>query len=108
MDIPTATIDPTPAFDRGGQFYCVDVCHGRIFRVTEDGRWHVFADYDGNPNGLKIHRDGRKYVADHKLGLLRFDPDTSRRTLLASEFRGLNDLVFADNGDLYFTDPGES
>ena len=97
-----------PSFDRDGRLYCVDVCHGRIFRITEDGRWHVFADYDGNPNGLKIHRDGSIYVADHKLGLLRFDPDTGRHAQLAGEFRGLNDLVFADNGDLYFTDPGES
>jgi gluconolactonase len=97
-----------PSFDRSGRLYCVDVAHGRIFRVSTEGRWEVFADYDGNPNGLKIHRDGSVYVADHALGLLRFDPDSGRRTLIASEFRGLNDLVFADNGDLYFTDPGES
>lgn len=102
-----------PAFDRAGRLYCVDVCHGRIFRITPDGAWEVFAEYAGNPNGLKIHRDGRIFVADHHLGLLAFDPDTGVRSVLAEEgpdgrFRGLNDLAFADNGDLYFTDPGES
>ncbi len=102
-----------PAFDRAGRLYCVDVCHGRIFRVSPAGEWEVFADYDGNPNGLKIHRDGRVFVADHKLGLLVFDPETGARTQLAdgaagAPFRGLNDLVFGDDGDLYFTDPGES
>ena len=97
-----------PSFDRAGRLYCVDVNHGRIFRIDVDGRWQVFADYDGNPNGLKIHRDGSVWVADHALGLLRFDPATGAHTRVASDFRGLNDLVFADNGDLYFTDPGES
>jgi gluconolactonase len=76
--------------------------------VTDGERWEVFADYEGNPNGLKIHRDGRIFVADHKLGILCFDPQTGERTLVADGFRGTNDLVFADNGDLYFTDPGES
>ncbi len=97
-----------PAFDRDGRLYCVDVAHGRIFRIAADGDWTVFAEYDGHPNGLRIHRDGRIYVADHALGLLRFDPVTGARTLLADGFRGLNDLAFADNGDLYLTDPGES
>ncbi|MET0442020.1 MAG: SMP-30/gluconolactonase/LRE family protein [Casimicrobiaceae bacterium] len=97
-----------PAFDRAGRLHCVDVAHGRIFRIADDGTWQVLAEYDGNPNGLKIHRDGQIYVADHKLGLLRFDPETGARTLLADGFRGLNDLVFANNGDLYLTDPGES
>lgn len=97
-----------PAFDRAGRLYCVDVCHGRIFRATGGVDWEVFAEYDGNPNGLKIHRDGRIFVADHKRGILCLDPVTGSRTILADGFRGPNDLVFADNGDLYFTDPGES
>lgn len=102
-----------PSFDRAGNLYCVDVCHGRIFRISPSGDWEVFADYDGHPNGLKIHRDGRIFVADHKCGLLSFDPITGARTTLLEgtaqgAFGGLNDLVFADNGDLYFTDPGES
>jgi gluconolactonase len=102
-----------PAFDREGRLYCVDVCHGRIFRIDRDGTWEVFAEYAGNPNGLKIHRDGRIFVADHHLGLLAFDPRTGARTTVAEgapdgPFRGLNDLVFADNGDLYFTDPAKA
>jgi len=86
---------------------------GRIFRISRDGAWETFAEYAGHPNGLKIHRDGRIFVADHHLGLLVFDPASGARTIVAEgaptgRFRGLNDLVFADNGDLYFTDPGES
>lgn len=102
-----------PAFDRAGNFYCVDLAHGRIFRIGPDRKWTLFAQYDGQPNGLKIHRDGRIFVADAKLGLLAFDPATAERTVIADQyegerFGGLNDLFFADNGDVFFTDPGMS
>jgi gluconolactonase len=69
--------------------------------------------YDGWPNGLKIHKDGRIFIADYKKGLLRLDPKTGRiepvlETAFSESFKGLNDLHFADNGDLYFTDQGQS
>ena len=103
-----------PAFDRAGNLYCTDLNHGRIFRIPPDGsRWDVFADYDGGPNGLKIHRDGRIFVVDRKYGVIAFDPTTGARSTILDRqdgrpFDGLNDLCFADNGDLYFTDPGRS
>jgi gluconolactonase len=94
-----------PAFDRDGNLYCVDLAHGRIFRISPEGAWHVFAEYDGKPNGLKIHRDGRIFVADGAYGILAFDPTSAERTTVVGDLAGPNDLVFADNGDLYFTDP---
>ena len=102
-----------PAFDRDGNLYCVDINHGRIFRISPAGEWYVFAQYDGNPNGLKIHRDGRIFVADQSHGILSFDPATGHRTVILDQYRdqrlaGVNDLIFDRNGDLYFTDPGES
>ena len=102
-----------PAFDRAGNLYCVDISHGRIFRISADREWNVFAHYDGNPNGLKIHRDGRIFVTDQKRGLLCFDPASGKPEIVLDRtatgpFGALNDLVFADNGDIYFTDPGES
>lgn len=102
-----------PAFDRDGNLYCVDVCHGRIFRVSTNGEWDVFAQYDGTPNGLAVHRDGRLFVADAQLGLLVFDSASGRRLeriegMGSSRFRGLNDLCFASDGTLLFTDPGTS
>jgi len=101
-----------PAFDREGNFFCVDLAHSRIFKITPDGTWNVFADYDGEPNGLKIHKDGRIFVADHRHGLLVFDPKTGERKTFARGprewFKGLNDLTFASNGDVYVTDQGQS
>lgn len=102
-----------PAFDRAGDLYCVDLAHGRIFRITTDREWQVFADYGGEPNGLKIHKDGRIFVADHRLGILAFDPGTAAMSVIRNRahrewFKGLNDLSFASNGDLYVTDQGQS
>jgi gluconolactonase len=102
-----------PSFDRNGILYCVDIAHGRIFRISPRGDWETFLHYDGEPTGLKIHKDGRIFVADAKNGLLCIDPGTAAREIVCAGpegggFRGLNDLVFADNGDLYLTDPGDS
>jgi gluconolactonase len=102
-----------PSFDRAGNLYCVDLAHGRIFRISPAGEWKVFADYDGEPNGLRIHRDGRVFVADHRHGVLAFDPETAEQTTILGQahregFKGLNDLMFGSNGDLFFTDQGQS
>jgi gluconolactonase len=102
-----------PSFDREGHLYCVDLAHSRIFRIDPARKWSVFADYDGEPNGLKIHKDGRIFVADHRHGVLSFDPKTAEMKVVLSEahregFKGLNDLVFDSRGDLYFTDQGQS
>lgn len=102
-----------PAFDTQGNLYCVDIAWGRILRVSPEGHFDVVAQYDGEPNGLAFHRDGRLFIADHALGLLTMDPATAVVTPLLDRphrqrFKGLNDLVFASNGDLYFTDQGES
>lgn len=102
-----------PSFDRAGNLWCVDLAHGRIFRIDPAGRFEVVVEYDGEPNGLKIHQDGRIFVADHRRGLMLLDPLThSIRPILEHArregLRGLNDLVFGSDGDLYFTDQGES
>lgn len=103
----------SPAFDRAGNLYCVDVPWGRVFRVSPDGEFDVVAEYDGWPYGLKIHKDGRIFVADYRHGILVLDPDTGSTTPivprhLPASLRGANDLCFAANGDLYFTDYGQS
>jgi gluconolactonase len=102
-----------PAFDRDGNLYVVDIPFGRIFRISPAGGWALAAEYDGEPNGLKIHRDGRIFVADYRNGLLRLDPGSGRVVPVlprrnSERFKGLNDLTFASNGDLYFTDQGQT
>lgn len=102
-----------PSFDRDGNLFVVDIPYGRILRITPDAQWSVAAEYDGWPNGLKFHRDGRAFIADHLRGIMQLDPATGTvtpvlETVRREGFKGTNDLVFARNGDLYFTDQGQT
>jgi len=102
-----------PSFDRAGNLWCVDIPFGRVFKVDEKGDWTLIVQYDGWPNGLKFHKDGDAYICDYKRGLLKLDAKRGRiepvlETAFSEGFKGLNDLHFADNGDLYFTDQGQS
>lgn len=100
-----------PAFDREGMLWCVDIPYGRIFSVSPTGTFSKVIEYDGEPNGLAIHRDGRIFIADYANGIMVLDPSTGHVTPFVTRVRlerlkAVNDLVFASNGDLYFTDQG--
>lgn len=102
-----------PGFDRAGNLYVVDIPFGRVFRIGPSGGWTQVTEYDGWPNGLKIHRDGRIFISDYRRGLMLLDPSSGKVTPLldtrhSEGFKGVNDLFFASNGDLYFTDQGQT
>ncbi len=102
-----------PSFDRDGNLYVTDIPHGRIFRISPDGEWRLIADYDGWPNGLRLHRDGRIFIADYKLGIVELDPQSGRVSGVVTHnrsegFKGVNDLVFDSQGRLWFTDQGQT
>jgi gluconolactonase len=102
-----------PSLDRQGNLWCVDIPFGRVFRIDPKGEWELVVQYDGWPNGLKIHKDGRIFIADYRRGLMLLDAASGKiepflETAFSEGFKGLNDLHFADNGDLYFTDQGQT
>jgi gluconolactonase len=102
-----------PSFDRAGNLYVTDIPHGRIFRIDRGGAWTLVAEYDGWPNGLKIARDGSILITDYKLGLMALDPGSGKVSPLythirSESFKGVNDLVIAKSGDVYFTDQGQT
>lgn len=102
-----------PSFDRQGRLYVTDIPYGRIFRISTQGEWELVCEYDGWPNGLKVHRDGRIFITDYKRGIMVLNPDTGSiesclETAGSEGFKGVNDLVFAPNGDMYFTDQGQT
>ena len=47
-----------PLFDRDGNLWVVNISFGQVLRFTADGSWDVAAEYNGNPNGLKLRNDG--------------------------------------------------
>ncbi|MBS7812885.1 SMP-30/gluconolactonase/LRE family protein [Roseococcus pinisoli] len=111
---PTDCFLEGPCFDAQGRLHVTDIPHGRIFRLDGPGEWALVTEYDGEPNGLALHPDGKRmFIADYKQGILALDlatgavtPALARRN--SERFKGPNDLVFARNGDLYFTDQGQT
>jgi hypothetical protein len=46
--------------------------------ITPKGDWELVVQYDGWPNGLKFHKDGRAFIACYKQGLVVLDPKTGK------------------------------
>ena len=76
--------------------------------------WDMVVQYDGWPNGMKFKdQDGRLYVADYRRGIMVLDTKSGKiepllETAYSEGFKGCNDLNFASDGDLYFTDQGQT
>ncbi|MCJ7625487.1 MAG: SMP-30/gluconolactonase/LRE family protein [Anaerolineaceae bacterium] len=98
-----------PSFDREGILFFVDWDAKCIYRLDQEGKLTEFVNTGGVPTGSKFHKNGDLYVADGDLGILIIKPDGTMQVAASAydgvKFRGPNDLVFASNGDLYFTDP---
>lgn len=102
-----------PTFDRAGNLYFVDIAWGRIFRAAPSGDISLIAEYDGEPNGLKVMADGSLLVADYKHGLMAIDPATGDVRPHCTRFRleafkGVNDLTVGRDGTVWFTDQGQT
>ena len=67
-----------PSFDRAGNLYVTDIPFGRVFRISPAGEWTLVTEYDGEPNGLKIHKDGRIFITDYRRGLMVLDPASGK------------------------------
>jgi gluconolactonase len=102
-----------PVFDDLGNLYVTDIPFGRIFRISPAGEWALIAEYDGEPNGMKFLNRGELLIADYRNGLMlchiasgAVRPYLTRRN--SESFKGINDLVFDSQGNLYFTDQGQT
>lgn len=102
-----------PSFDRDGNLWFTDIPYGRILCADKSGNVRVVTEYDGQPNGLKFHQDGRIFIADFQNGILSMDPasgavTTALKDVDSEGFKGCNDLHFGADGTLYFTDQGQT
>ena len=102
-----------PVFDGHGNLYVTDIPWGRVFRIDPQGDWSLVAEYDGEPNGMKFIAPGQLLITDYRNGLMRLDVASGRVSGFlerrnSERFKGVNDLVFDGEGNLYFTDQGQS
>lgn len=111
--LPTDSFLEGPVFDRTGHLYVTDIPFGRIFRIDPEGQWYPVAEWDGEPNGMKFLNERELLITDYRNGLMVCDiasgavrPYLERRN--SERFKGVNDLVFDRQGNLYFTDQGQT
>ena len=110
---PTDSFLEGPVFDDEGRLLVCDIPFGRVFRIDADGHWSLVAEWDGEPNGMKFLDARTLLVCDYRHGLMAVDlasgavrPYLDRRN--SERFKGVNDLVFDADGNLYFTDQGQT
>jgi gluconolactonase len=110
---PTDSFLEGPVFDDAGNLYVTDIPFGRIFRIDAAGAWSLVAEWDGEPNGMKLLDERHLLVTDYRNGLMvceiasgQVRPYLERRN--SERFKGVNDLVFDRAGNLYFTDQGQT
>lgn len=110
---PTDSFLEGPVFDTAGNLYVSDIPFGRIFRIDPRGEWEQVAEWAGEPNGLKLLNERELLITDYRNGLMACDvttgvvrPYLDRRN--SERFKGVNDLVFDSQGNLYFTDQGQT
>ncbi len=103
-----------PSFDAAGNLYVVNFAFGQVIRIDPQGTVSVVCEYDGAPNGLQVGADQMIYITDRLHGLMRLDPSSGAIDVHFGPkgspvgFAGLSDLTIAENGDIYFTDQGDS
>jgi gluconolactonase len=110
-----------PAADDRGNVYFSDCSENIIYKFSESDMSTVIWDNNsGHANGMNFDHagnlvtccDGKKYESSDQPGLhsvVRYRKDNTRQILVShynqKKLNGPNDLCFAENGDIYFTDP---
>ena len=101
-----------PAFAADGTLYFVNWLTSSINHLLPSSEVQEFVNTGGIPTGLAFHPDGSLYCADEgdKIhGVLRINPSGEIGVFVNSyegrPLNGSNDLVFDQNGVLYFSDP---
>ncbi|MFC2948709.1 SMP-30/gluconolactonase/LRE family protein [Virgibacillus sediminis] len=99
-------------FDENGQIWMVSPPTKEILTV-EGASVTTELETEVEPVGAKFHQDGRLFTTNRSGELKAFHPETGENTTIVSEFnksdlQPLNDLVFDEEGGVYFTEPGDS
>jgi gluconolactonase len=94
-----------PAVNRRGEVFFNDVPNSKTWKIGLDGKVSLFIEDSKRGDGQAFGPDGRLYAsAGAEKKILAYDP-SGKPSVVAEGFRG-NDLVVANNGNLYVTHPG--
>jgi len=106
-----------PAVARDGQLYFSDLIGSKIYRLTLDGKLHVFREDSGRANGNTFDAQGRLVTCEGaeqgpggRRRVVRTDLDTGAVEVLTERFQGKrynspNDVCVDSRGRIWFTDP---
>jgi len=116
-----------PVCDRDGTVYVVEIGGGRLRKIDPNGATSIFAQPGGGPNGAARGPDGALYVTnnggfawekgrpvgpatDYETARIeRIDANGNVKRLYDNcdgvGLSAINDLVFDEGGNFYFTDP---
>ena len=86
-----------------------DIPANKEHRYSIPRGFGVFRDPSNYANGHALDADGNIITAQHDRTITKTDKD-GKVTVIAKEYKGKklnspNDVVVADNGDIFFTDP---
>jgi gluconolactonase len=105
---------------RDGRLWFSDLVGNRMYAVSPDGKIELLIDHSGgleNPpkgykgsNAMVTDKDGSVLMCQHALRRIARLDDKLKQTVFLDKFQGKkfnspNDLVFAPDGSLWFTDP---
>ena len=93
-----------PATNAKGEVFYNDVVNTKTYKIGLDGKVSEFITDTKKRDGQNFGPDGRLYVASvGELKIHAYTPD-GKGTMIAEGFKG-NDLVVANNGNIYATNP---
>ncbi|MBM3797739.1 MAG: SMP-30/gluconolactonase/LRE family protein [Acidobacteria bacterium] len=92
-----------PVFSRRGFLLFSDIPNGKIMR-WESGELTVFRSGSNKANGLTFDHQGRLLAAEGGARVTRTEKNGSITVLAADGLQGPNDIVYAIDGSVYFSD----
>ena len=93
-----------PAVNEKGEFFFTDLENAKIHKVDLNGKVSTFIEKSGHTNGLAFGPDGYLYGARRDAQQIVKWNEQGQMKVLAKGVKP-NDLVVANNGIVYFTEP---
>lgn len=92
-----------PVANAKGEVFFTDGNNNKIFKAGLDGKVSEFVTDSNRASGQAFGPDGRLYAVNGIQQIVAFDT-TGKATVIAEGIRG-NDIVVANNGNIYVTEP---